>query len=207
MPSITALGDKAIEQLVEYLLSLKGKVAASASAGAVAAATSTGLQAGPGLAVTIIGSAEHGAIIFAGTCSSCHGPQGTGSVANPGSKGGTIPPLNPIDRDEFNPDPKAFAEKIDLYIQHGSRPEGPNPQVSMLPFGDSNALTQQQIADLEGYILTLNGVDRAKINHPGLSPGTFFIITVFAFALVGINLCGWWWFWGLGKRRKKEVGK
>lgn len=207
MPSITALGDKAIEQLVEYLLSLKGKVAASASTGAVAAATSTGLQAGPGLAVTIIGSAEHGAIIFAGTCSSCHGPQGTGSVANPGSKDGTIPPLNPIDRDEFNPDPKAFAEKIDLYIQHGSRPEGPNPQVSMLPFGDSNALTQQQIADLEAYILSLNGVDRAKINHPGLSPGTFFIITVFAFALVGINLCGWWWFWGLGKRRKKEVGK
>jgi ubiquinol-cytochrome c reductase cytochrome b subunit len=207
MPSITALGDKAIEQLVEYLLSLRGKVAASASAGAVAAATSTGLQAGPGLAVTIIGSAEHGAIIFAGTCSSCHGAQGTGSVANPGSKDGTVPPLNPIDRDEFNPDPKAFAEKVDLYIQHGSRPEGPNPQVSMLPFGDSNALTQQQIADLEAYILSLNGVDRAKINHPGLSPGTFFIITVFAFALVGINLCGWWWFWGLGKRRKKEVGK
>jgi ubiquinol-cytochrome c reductase cytochrome b subunit len=207
MPSITALGDKAIEQLVEYLLSLKGKVAASASAGAVAATTSTGLQAGPGLAVTIIGSAEHGAIIFAGTCSSCHGAQGTGSVANPGSKDGTVPPLNPIDRDEFNPDPKAFAEKVDLYIQHGSRPEGPNPQVSMLPFGDSNALTQQQIADLEAYILSLNGVDRAKINHPGLSPGTFFIITVFAFALVGINLCGWWWFWGLGKRRKKEVGK
>ncbi|MGZ6219329.1 MAG: cytochrome b N-terminal domain-containing protein [Syntrophales bacterium] len=209
MPSFAALGDKAIEQLVEYLLSLKEKVAATASphAGPAAAATSTGLQAGPGMAVTIIGSAEHGAIIFAGTCSSCHGPQGTGGIANPGSKDGTIPPLNPIDRDEFSPDPKAFAEKIDLYIQHGSRQEGPNPQVSMLPFGDSNALTQQQIADLEAYILSLNGVDRAEINHPGLSPGTFFIITIFAFALVGINLCGWWWFWGVGKRKRKEIDK
>ncbi|MGZ6248675.1 MAG: cytochrome b N-terminal domain-containing protein [Syntrophales bacterium] len=209
MPSFAALGEKAIEQLVEYLLSLKEKVAATASppAGPAAAATSTGLQAGPGMAVTIIGSAEHGAIIFAGTCSSCHGPQGTGGIANPGSKDGTIPPLNPIDRDEFSPDPKAFAEKIDLYIQHGSRQEGPNPQVSMLPFGDSNALTQQQIADLEAYILSLNGVDRAEINHPGLSPGTFFIITIFAFALVGINLCGWWWFWGVGKRKRKEIDK
>jgi len=209
MPSFAALGDKAINQLVEYLLSLKEKVAAMASApaGAAAAATSTGPQGGPGIAVTIIGSAKHGAVIFAGTCSSCHGSQGMGGVTNPGSKDGTIPPLNPIDRDEFSADPKAFAEKIDLYIQHGSRPEGPNPQVSMLPFGDSNALTQQQIADLEAYILSLNGVDRAKINHPGLSPGMFFIITVFAFLLIGINLLGWWWFWGLGKGKKKKVEK
>jgi ubiquinol-cytochrome c reductase cytochrome b subunit len=209
MPSFATLGDKAINQLVEYLFSLKEKVAATASApaGAVVAVTTTGPQGGTGMAVTIIGSAEHGAIIFAGTCSSCHGPQGTGGVANPGSKDETIPPLNPIDRDEFSPEPKVFAEKIDLYIQHGSRPEGPNPQVSMLSFGDTNALTQQQIADLEAYILSLNGVDRAKINHPGLSPGMFFIITLFAFLLVGINLLGWWWFWGVGKRQKKEVDK
>jgi ubiquinol-cytochrome c reductase cytochrome b subunit len=207
MPSFAALGDKATNQLVDYLLSLKGQASATASAGVVADATPTGPQVGTGLAVTIIGSAEHGAIIFAGTCSSCHGPQGTGGVANAGSKDGTIPPLNPIDQDEFSPEPKAFAEKIDLYIQHGSRPEGPNPQVSMLPFGDNNALTQQQIADLEAYILSLNGVDRAKINHPGVSPGTFFIIAAFAFLLVGINLLGWWWFWGLGKRQRKEVDK
>ncbi len=204
MPSFTSLTDEAINQLVEYLLSLKEKVAATASAptGAAAAATSTGPQGGTGMAVTIIGSAEHGAVIFTGTCSSCHGPQGTGGIANPGSKDGTIPPLSPTDRDLFSPDPKAFAEKIDVYIQHGSRPEGPNPQVSMLPFGDTNSLTQQQIADLEAYILSLNGVDRAKINHPGLSPDMFFIFVVFAFLLVGINLLGWWWFWGLGKRQK-----
>jgi ubiquinol-cytochrome c reductase cytochrome b subunit len=211
MPSFAALGDKAINQLVEYLQSLKEKekmtATASAPAEAGAAATSTGPQGAPGMAAAIIGSAEHGAMIFAGTCSSCHGPQGTGGVTNPGSKDGTIPPLNPIDQDEFNPDPKTFAEKIDLYVQHGSRPEGPNPQVNMLPFGDSNALTQQQIADLEAYILSLNGVDRAKINHPGLSQGMFFIITAFAFVLVGLNLCGWWWFWDIGKRKRKEVDK
>ncbi|MGA2331102.1 MAG: cytochrome b N-terminal domain-containing protein [Syntrophales bacterium] len=215
MPSFAALGDKAINQLVDYLLSLKGQESATASASAVAAAAGGRAQVassgqGPqeaGRAITIIGSAEHGAIIFAGTCSSCHGPQGTGGVANAGSKDGTIPPLNPIDRDEFSPDPKAFAEKIDRYIQHGSRPEGPNPQVNMLPFGDNNALTQEQIADLEAYILSLNGVDRAAINHPGISPGMFFIIAAFAFLLVGINLLGWWWFWGLGRRRRKEVDK
>lgn len=206
MPSFTALGDKAISQLVEYLQSLKEKAAATPSAPAATAAA-TGPQTGAGMAVTIIGSAEHGAVIFTGTCSSCHGREGAGGVANPGSKDETIPPLNPIDRDLLSPDPKAFAEKIDLYIQHGSRPDGPNPQVSMLPFGDSNALTQQQIADIEAYILSLNGVDRAMINHPGLSPDTFFIITVFAFALVGINLCGWWWFSGVGKRQRKEVDK
>ena len=209
MPSFAALGDKAVNQLVEYLQSLKGKAAAAAAtpAEAAAAATSAGPQGGTGAAVTIIGSAEHGAVIFAGTCSPCHGPQGTGGIANPGSKDGTIPPLNPTDRDLFSPDSKAFAEKIDVYLQHGSRPDGPNPQVSMLPFGDSNALTQQQIADLEAYILSLNGVDRAKINHPGISPDMFFIFAVFAFLLVGINLLGWWWFWGLGKRQKQEVDK
>jgi ubiquinol-cytochrome c reductase cytochrome b subunit len=208
MPPVAALGDKAINQLVEYLQNLKEKVAATASApAAAAAATSTRPQGGTGVAATIIGSAEHGAVIFAGTCSSCHGREGAGEIANPGSADVTIPPLNPIDRDLFSPDPKAFTEKIDSYIQHGSRPEGPNPQVSMLPFGDSNALTQQQIADIEAYILILNGVDRARINHPGLSPDTFFIITVFAFALVGLNLCGWWWFAGVGKRQRKEVDK
>ena len=202
MPSFVALGDKAISQMVDYLLTLKTQASATATVGAVTAASggqapAAGTGQGPqeaGRAVTIIGSAEHGAILFAGTCASCHGPQGTGNVPNPGSQDGTIPPLNPIDRDEFGPDPKAFTEKIDRYIQHGSRPEGPNPQVSMLAFGDTNALTQEQIADLEAYILSMNGVDRATINHPGLSPDMFFVIAAFAFLLVWINLLGWWWF-------------
>jgi ubiquinol-cytochrome c reductase cytochrome b subunit len=216
MPSFAALSDKASRQLVDYLLSLKEETPATASAGSVmaaamaqapAAGTSAGPQGEPGMAANIIGSADHGDILFEKTCLACHGPQGKGNVVNPGSKDGTVPPLNPIDRDEFNSDPKTFAGKIDRYIQHGSRPEGSNPQFSMLPFGDTNALTQQQIADLEAYIMRLNEVDRAMIYHPGLSPGTFFIITAFTFSLAGLNLCGWWWFWRLGKGKRKEVDK
>ncbi len=209
MPSFAVLGDTPINQLVDYLLTLKGTTAAAASTVSVApvAGAPAGTHGEPGVAVNIIGSADHGDILFEKTCSSCHGLHGMGNVPNTGSKDGTIPLLNPIDRDLFSPDPKAFAEKIDVYIQHGSRPEGANPQVSMLPFGDTNGLTQQQIADLEAYILSLNGVDRAMINRPGLSPGMFFIIAAFAFLLVGINLLGWWWFWRLGKRQRKEVDK
>jgi len=216
MPSFAALSDKANSQLVDYLESLKEKTMATASTGSVMAAalgqapavgTSAGPQGEPGMAANIIGSANHGVILFEKTCFACHGPQGTGKIVNPGSKDGTVPPLNPIDRDEFSEDPKTFAGKIDRYIQHGSRPEGPNPQFSMLPFGDTNALTQQQIADIEAYIMRLNEVDRAMIYHPGSSPGTFFIIITFAFSLAGLNLWGWWWFWRLGKGPEREVDK
>ena len=213
MPSFAAMSDKANSQLVAYLLSLKEKTAAASPAGSVtgaalgqapSAVTSTGSQGKAGMAANIIGSADHGSILFEKTCSSCHGPHGTDKIVNPGSKDGTVPPLNPIDRDIFSEDPKTFAGKIDRYIQHGSRPEGPNPQFSMLPFGDTNALTQQQIADIEAYIMSLNEVDRAIIYHPGLSPGVFFIITAFAFSLAGLNLWGWWWFWRLGKGPEKQ---
>jgi hypothetical protein len=76
----------------------------------------------------------------------------------------------------------------------------------MLPFGDTNTLTQEQIADIEAYIEGINGVDRGAINHPGLSPDTFFIFTLFTFLIVLINLCGWW-LWGVGKEERKEVDK
>jgi ubiquinol-cytochrome c reductase cytochrome b subunit len=212
MPSFATLSDKANSQLVDYLLSLKEKTAMAPAGSATAVAPiptpatgiSTGPQGGPGMAANNIGSADHGVILFEKTCVSCHGPQGKGKIVNPGSKDGMIPSLNPIDRDEFSEDPKTFAGKIDRYIQHGSRPEGSNPVFSMLPFGDTNALTQQQIADIESYIMSMNEVDRAMIYHPGLSPGTFFIITAFAFSLAGLNLWGWWWFWRLGKEPEKQ---
>ena len=214
MPSFATIGKSEINNLVNYLLSLKAKTASGAAAStaaapavqAPAAAVGPGPRGQTGQAVTIIGSGEHGAVLFDANCTSCHGPNGTDKVPNQGSKDGTVPPLNPIDPDLFSHDPKTFAGKIDIYIQHGSRPEGPSPQLSMIPFGDTNALTQQQIADIEAYILSLNGVDRAAINHPGLTPDTFFIVTVFAFLLVGINLGGWW-LWGLGKEQTKEVDK
>jgi len=56
----------------------------------------------------------------------------------------------------------AFAREIDLFIQHGSRPSGPNPMLSMVPWGDAKRLTQQQIADVEAYVMQLNGVSWTK---------------------------------------------
>lgn len=209
MPSFSTLGPVLIGQIADYLLGLKGSTSAAAAPAIQQqpAATSAGPHGQTGKAATIIGSADHGGILFGKNCSSCHGPRGKGGIANPGSKEGMVPPLNPIDRDEFNSDPQTFAAKIDLYLQHGSRPEGQSPALSMLPFGDTNALTQQQIADLEAYILSLNGVDRGMIKHPGIEPDIFFIITAFLFSLICLNLWGWWWFSGLGVVKKKEKNK
>ena len=211
MPSFATLDQQDIERLIDFLLGQKGSSssgtaapAASPPASQAPAAAAPGPSGGPGRAATILGSAEHGAVLFKDACASCHGPHGAGGVPNPGSTDGTVPPLNPIDRELFNRDPAIFADKIDVYIQHGSRPEGPRPQFSMLPFGDTNALTQEQIADIEAYILSLNGVDRGMIHHPGLAPNTFFLFVLFAFLLVLINLLGWWWFWGLGRQRGRE---
>ena len=206
MPAQTALAPDKIGQLIDFLLAQKAASSASTNAPVLPAppeATSVGPHGTPGAAVTIIGSADHGSILFEKTCSSCHGPEGKGKIANPGSTDGTVPSLNPIAADEFSEEMKTFVANIDRYIQHGSRPEGPNPQFSMLPFGDTHALTQQQIADLEAYILSINGVDRARINHPGMRPDIFLIATAFVFSLAYLNLFGWWLFGGLGKRRNK----
>jgi len=119
-----------------------------------------GKQGPPGEAATLIGDADHGEPLFAANCASCHGPQGAGKVPNPGSSDGTVPPLNPIDHDLEGADAAAFAAKIDPLIQHGSIPEGSNPALFMPDWGDSKTLTQQQIADIEAYIMRLNGVSR-----------------------------------------------
>ena len=136
MPPFASLGDAKIGNLIDYLLSLKaegsmpskghaGAPMAAAKAQPPAAAVAPGPHGEPGPAVSIIGSADHGSLLFGETCAACHGPQGTDKVPNPGSDDGHVPSLNPIDPDIFNTDPKGFAAAIDRYIQHGSRPEGP----------------------------------------------------------------------------------
>ena len=203
MPSFISLGDDKIGKLADYLLSLKAGGAASSkgAAGAAmaaaggrmsAAAVATGPHGEPGPASNIIGSADHGALLFAQTCAACHGPQGMDKVPNPGSVDGHVPSLNPVDPDIYNADPKTFAAVIDRYIQHGSRPEGPSPALSMLPIGDTHTLTQQQIADIEAYVLKLNGVDRAMIYHPGVKPVAFFWITFAVFVLAALPIAGFW---------------
>ena len=111
---------------------------------------------GPGPAATMSGDAQNGAQIFATNCMVCHGAQGKGGVNNPGSKDGTVPPLNPIDDTLKSADPKVFAYSIDLFIEHGSTPEGSSPTLKMLAWGDQKTLTPQQIADVIAYVISLN---------------------------------------------------
>jgi hypothetical protein len=113
-----------------------------------------------GAAVTVKGSAPAGQIVYTQYCLACHGPDGKGGVPNPGSDDGTVPPLNPIDpgfKAAAKGDYAELAGGLDLFIQHGSRPAGKNPTFSMIPWGDANKLTQQQIADVEAYVIQLNG--------------------------------------------------
>jgi hypothetical protein len=75
---------------------------------------------------------------------------------NPGSDDGTVPSLNPIDETLISSDTLTYAYNLDLFIQNGSRPAGVNPNRWMPPWGIKNALTQQEIADLIAYIISLN---------------------------------------------------
>jgi mono/diheme cytochrome c family protein len=125
----------------------------------------SGKQGPPGEAASLVGDPARGATLFGEFCAACHGAQGTDKVPNPGSDDGTVPPLNPIDPHLANPDPALFAANIDRIIQHGSVPDGPDPRLVMPDWGDSQTLSQQQIADLEAYIMHLNGVNR----RPGVS--------------------------------------
>jgi ubiquinol-cytochrome c reductase cytochrome b subunit len=198
MPSFTGLGEQQLSNLVSYLMSLstgavpsgpgaQGKRPAVSLPAAAAPALPTeekALEAPEGKAAFIIGSAENGADLYKEQCISCHGPGGRGGVANPGSDDGTVPPLDPIDRALYNVDPKVFAASIDKMIQHGAMPSGPHPALHMPAWGDTRSLTQQEISNLEAYIMKLNGVDRGEIINPGIRPRTFFLIVAGLYLIV-----------------------
>jgi mono/diheme cytochrome c family protein len=120
----------------------------------------SGKQGPPGEAASLVGDGMSGEALFAKTCASCHGPQGTDKILNPGSDDGMVPSLNPIDPQLADNDPAVFAANIDRFLQHGSVPDGSNPELFMPDWGDSRTLTQKQIADLEAYVMRLNGVTR-----------------------------------------------
>jgi mono/diheme cytochrome c family protein len=111
---------------------------------------------GPGPALNLAGDAKAGALVFAANCTPCHSQAGHGGVANPGSDDGTVPTLNPIDPLLANKDPKVFAYNLDLFITHGSTPSGDKPTLSMPAWGDQKKLTDQQIADVIAYVISLN---------------------------------------------------
>jgi mono/diheme cytochrome c family protein len=195
MPPYAGLSQEQIENLAAYLLSLRSKAEKPAAGEkketpAVTAGTESqqlplsGRQGPPGAAATLIGGVKLGRLLFADYCNSCHGPAGTDKVPNPGSEKGTVPGLNPIDPNLASDDPSVFAARIDRMIQHGSLPQGPHPAIYMPAYGDGMTLTQPQIAAIEAYILDLNGVDRARIVHPGMSPRRFFRWTMIAFGAI-----------------------
>jgi sulfur oxidation c-type cytochrome SoxX len=212
MTEFTGMGKQDLSDLADYLMSL-------VSGGAVPSAqqptpspspesTSSGIPSEEkasgetvGEAAYIIGSPDNGADLYNEQCSSCHGSDGKGGVKNPGSEDGTVPPLNPIDRELYDSNPKIFAEKIDKIIQHGSMPKGSNPALHMPAWGDSRSLTQSEIANLEAYLLKLNGVDRGMIFHPGMDPQSFFFMVVGVFVLALLLFGGYW------SKKREQSGK
>jgi mono/diheme cytochrome c family protein len=131
--------------MVGLALALCGTPAISATTAKIARPSNPD---GPGEAAAMAGNAKIGAKIFAANCMPCHGAEGKGGVPNPGSTDGTVPPLNPIDETMVSKDPKVFAYNIDLFVQNGSTPEGPNPAIRMPAWGADHLLEQEQIADV-----------------------------------------------------------
>jgi ubiquinol-cytochrome c reductase cytochrome b subunit len=144
------------------------------------------------MAATFVGDPGHGELLYRQFCESCHGANGMGKVPNPGSDSGYVPQLNPINSRLYDLDVNKFTVRIDSIIQAGSTPSGPFPVLVMQGFGNSSTLTQQQIAQLESYILSINGVDRAKIENPGMEPVQFMFLSAGLFVLTGIVLFVFW---------------
>jgi len=197
MPSYAnRLNDAQMNDMVDFLSSLSTRTPTPLPAGVTEA--EAGSQGSPGpvssgswvRSVGIIGDREHGEILFHQSCIMCHGPQGNPKTPGFNAPKG-VPSLNPIDRDVFNANPQTFVEIIDQRLQHGvpNTEGGPN----MPDFGDSHALTQAQIADLESYVLYLNGVDRTMILNPGIDPKEFFYMLL-AITSVIVMLAALYWF-------------
>ena len=111
---------------------------------------------GPGLAIDLTGNIPAGKQVFISNCVVCHAVNGVGDHSNPGSADGVIPPVNPIDSTLKSPDYTIFAYNLDLFIEHGSTPEGMNPTFRMPAWGDKGWLSPQQIADVIAFVISLN---------------------------------------------------
>ncbi len=115
-----------------------------------------GNPGGPGNALSLTGNIAKGQTVYIDYCQICHGENGVGNIPNPGSDDQTIPPLNPIDPTIASTDPATFAYNVDLFVENGSTPEGPNAAFQMPAWGRLGLLTQQQIADVIAYVISLN---------------------------------------------------
>ncbi len=213
MPSFSSLSGQQVGDLVAYLQSLVdgtsqnqtvqgSSTTPTAEKGIVPPGGTKQEAPGRGVnkqAARIIGNPAHGSLLFTAQCQGCHGEKGKGGIPNPGSNDGTIPALDPIDSHLSDPNPQVFVDNINPFIQNGAIPEGPDPLHHMPDFGVSRTLTQQQISQIEAYILEINGVDRAMISHPGVKPRIFAVIVVVLFGLSAIILGV---VWAAGKQGK-----
>ena len=155
-----ALSPQQIADVIAYVISLNPVSNAAATTaptplGGVDIARPSN-PGGPGQAINLTGDTNSGKQIFASNCVTCHNTEGKGGISNPGSSDGTVPPLNPIDSTLVSSDYKTFATNLDLFIEHGSTPEGNGPTFSMPAWGDKKALSPQQIADVISYVISLN---------------------------------------------------
>jgi len=200
MPSFASrMNDQQMGAVIDFLESLKTRKIEPLPAGQ-SEVTGSGQPAESSnstlRSINIIGDKDHGAILFHQSCIMCHGPHGdnktpgyTGYLTGDHAPKG-VPALNPMDRAIFNADPQLFVEHIDQFIQHGipNTEGGPN----MPNFGDSHALTQAQIASIEAYVLSLNGVDRTEIDNPGIQPKEFFFMVLGIFSAVVLIAAVFW---------------
>ncbi len=110
----------------------------------------------PGDAINLTGNAAAGLTVFTAQCQQCHGEKGALGVVNPGSDDGSVPVLNPIDPEIKSTDLMTFVTNLDVFIQNGSKPSGASPKLNMPSFGINSVITQQQIADVIAYLISLN---------------------------------------------------
>jgi mono/diheme cytochrome c family protein len=165
-----ALAPQQIADIIAYLMSLNpvtnsAATAASTPLGGVDIARPSN-PGEPGAAINLTGDVNSGKQIFATNCQTCHNTEGKGGIPNPGSTDGTVPPLNPIDSTLISSDTKTYSTNLDLFIEHGSTPEGPGPTFSMPAWGDKKVLTPQQIADVIAYVMSLNPASPTGTGSP-----------------------------------------
>jgi mono/diheme cytochrome c family protein len=199
MPAHQNLTQPQLKGLTDYILNPSTSPAASgAGTAANASATPAQTNESPDASVAsasvvkMIGDPKHGAVLFDLDCAKCHGKAGVGQVPNPGSQAGVVPALAPISRGLFTNDPVVFAANIDRVVQQGATSPGPGPALQMPAFGTTRSLTAPEIANIEAYVLSLNGVDAAKIIHPGIQPAHFFEGTAALLVLALLAIGGLW---------------
>ena len=199
MPAHQNLTQPQLKGLTDYILNPSSSpatpgagTAANASAAPAQTNESPDASVASASVVKIIGDPQHGAVLFDLDCAKCHGKAGAGQVPNPGSQAGVVPALAPISRGLFTTDPAVFAANIDRVIQQGATSPGPGPALQMPAFGTTHSLTLPEIANIEAYVLSLNGVDAAKILHPGISPLHFVEGTAALLVLALLAIGGLW---------------